>query len=266
MTGTRLPVPNSNHRVRGVRRWPANGVLVRPVTRAEVTAGFTLVEFIIALAILAITLSLAAPAFRTAIRDGRMTTQVNTFIGLLNMARSEAVRRGVPVTLCRSRTIFANLTGNNPRYRCDNTNANRWEEDKFLFVDTTGDGRYSQRNSNLVRAPNEDILLRVYPAQHPEDRTKSDALKRLKIRAVSPASVLMRRSFTYTPDGFARDRNGVAQAGYFVFCDDRGFGPATRAVVIGPTGRPRVVIKRDDDQLPAADREFVRYNITTCTP
>lgn len=56
--------------------------------------GTTLIELMVALAVLAIILSMAAPSFRNALIDNRITTWSNELVSGLNYARSEAVRRG----------------------------------------------------------------------------------------------------------------------------------------------------------------------------
>ena len=61
--------------------------------------GLTLVELMVTLAVLAILLSLAAPSFSSLLASTRMSSQTNEFMGALNLARSEAVRRVQPVSL-----------------------------------------------------------------------------------------------------------------------------------------------------------------------
>lgn len=55
--------------------------------------GLTLVELMIALAVLGIMLTIGVPAFTETVRQNRITAQTNTTVGLLNFARSEAVKR-----------------------------------------------------------------------------------------------------------------------------------------------------------------------------
>lgn len=65
-------------------------------------SGFTLIELLVALAVLAILTGLAAPSFIATVRDNRLVTQTNEFIGALHLARSEAVKRTDDVVVCKS--------------------------------------------------------------------------------------------------------------------------------------------------------------------
>jgi type IV fimbrial biogenesis protein FimT len=65
------------------------------------SSGFTLTELVIALAIAALLLTLAAPNMRSFILNNRITTETNTLMAHINLARSEATKRGCVVVLCR---------------------------------------------------------------------------------------------------------------------------------------------------------------------
>lgn len=62
--------------------------------------GFTLIELMITVAVLTVTLTLAAPAFTDLIRDNRLISNVYSVRATLNLARSEAIARRMPVVVC----------------------------------------------------------------------------------------------------------------------------------------------------------------------
>ena len=63
------------------------------------TAGFTLVELMITLAVVVIVLAIGVPSFIQISRNNNLTVQANELVTALNFARSEAVKRGVQVTI-----------------------------------------------------------------------------------------------------------------------------------------------------------------------
>ncbi len=68
----------------------------RPALKAR-ARGFTLVELLITVAVLAIGLSLAAPTFTQQIANYRVRSASESIVNGLNYARAEAVRRNSPV-------------------------------------------------------------------------------------------------------------------------------------------------------------------------
>ncbi|CAG1020655.1 hypothetical protein MTYM_00425 [Methylococcales bacterium] len=106
--------------------------------------GVTLIELMIALAVLSILLSIAVPSFRQSIISNRLTTVTNEFMAAINFARSEAIKLGQSVTLCKS------TDGSS----CSTVNTVYWEDGWIVFADANADGDLDVG----------ETLLRVWPA------------------------------------------------------------------------------------------------------
>lgn len=63
------------------------------------SAGFTLIELLIVIVIIGISFSLAIPGYQNMAARNRIAYQANDFLLAINLARSEAMRRGSPVTI-----------------------------------------------------------------------------------------------------------------------------------------------------------------------
>lgn len=66
------------------------------------TRGFTLVELMVTLMVLAILLGVAVPSFRDAALGSRLTAYANDLVASAQVARSEAIKRNQDITLCAS--------------------------------------------------------------------------------------------------------------------------------------------------------------------
>ena len=64
--------------------------------------GLTLWELLCTLAIAGVVAGLGVPSFRTVVLDARRTTDINAFVLAVQLARSEAAKRGEPAVLCPS--------------------------------------------------------------------------------------------------------------------------------------------------------------------
>ena len=84
--------------------------------RAPAAYGFTLIELLVTLAVAAILLGIAMPAFSSFVQNSRLSMEANTLVYDLNLARSEAVKLDTPVEVCAS----------NDGANCGGTWANGW--------------------------------------------------------------------------------------------------------------------------------------------
>lgn len=89
----------------------------------KTTHGFTLIEMVMAVAILAILMTIAAPSFRSLTMNNRIVTQTNEFVTDIAHARAEAVRRNTRVTICKS----------NDGATC--VNSANWQDGWIVFTD-----------------------------------------------------------------------------------------------------------------------------------
>ncbi|MEO8459861.1 MAG: GspH/FimT family pseudopilin [Dokdonella sp.] len=70
--------------------------------------GFTLVELVVAVSIVAILAALALPSFREMSVRMTITSNANDLVGALNLARTEAVKRGYPVNVVATSSNWKN--------------------------------------------------------------------------------------------------------------------------------------------------------------
>jgi type IV fimbrial biogenesis protein FimT len=95
-------------------------------------SGFTLVELLVGLGVLAIVATWAVPNFNHFMRDAARTSEVNQFIQTVYLARSEAIKRNGVVSVCPSHDgtacaaggpwhqgwiVFVNLDHDSPAHR-----------------------------------------------------------------------------------------------------------------------------------------------------
>jgi type IV fimbrial biogenesis protein FimT len=96
--------------------------------------GFTLIEMMVTVSVLAILVSLAAPSFREILVRNRAGAISNEFASSISKARVEAVNRNVCVSICRS-TLVPSTTTSQPR--CDS--GTNWTSGWIAFVNTACD-------------------------------------------------------------------------------------------------------------------------------
>ncbi|MBK8535774.1 MAG: GspH/FimT family pseudopilin [Candidatus Competibacteraceae bacterium] len=168
--------------------------------------GFTLIELIITVAIAAILLAIGVPSFQEMMRNNRVAAHTNDLLSSLNLARSEAIKRGVRVSLCKSSDGLSCATTGD------------WTQGWIVFVDTDNDATVDAGEN----------ILRVHGAL-----TGGDTLV---------GSTDVSNYISYSPDGVAWPIAGTAPlaAGTtmsFSLCS----ASHVNAVEISQTGRSRMV-------------------------
>ena len=95
--------------------------------------GFTLAELCVTLAVLAVLSSLAAASMSSTLSNNRTYAVQNEFVAYLAFARSEAMRRGIPVVVGASAATTGNAFGGG------------WT----VWVDDNGNGAYDEGETRL---------------------------------------------------------------------------------------------------------------------
>lgn len=167
----------------------------------KTSSGFTLLELIVTLAIGAITVSIGVPSFASFTQNNRISAQSNEFIASLNLTRSEAIKRSMPVKICRSADGAS----------CGDDTIN-WHDGWMIFTDN--DGTVNVRDGT-------DTLIRVHGPLNTPNTT-------LDWNGTTAASVVF-------------DANGATtDLGSFLLCDKRG-KESGRAIVVAINGRVRSI-------------------------
>jgi type IV fimbrial biogenesis protein FimT len=183
-------------------------------------SGFTLLELMIAIALLAVLLSFGIPNFRDFVRNARMAAAANDLLADMNFARSEAIKRRVPITLCKSDDAAT----------CDDSTTSEFRG-WIVFVDDADAAADAAADGDATVDAGEAILRTSGIAAEIDDATATGLFS------------------TFISSGFIRPDDDNLQR--VVFCDSRGNtvtsggDSAARAITITATGR--AVLTRDID-------------------
>lgn len=168
--------------------------------------GVTLVELLVALSVAAVLLAVGVPSFVELVARSRMTAATNDMLGAVMAARSEAIKRGVPTTLCRTSEYAA------AQPVCG---AGSGFEDGWIVFAESG-----VAGANGAFDADDELVLVGGPAPG-------------SITIRSSGATAIRLSFTMT--GLLANAVGAS----LWICDDRGADAAV-GILIARSGRPRV--------------------------
>jgi len=182
------------------------------IMNGQFNRGFTLIELLVTMAVAAILMAIAVPSYRSFMISSRIATESNDFLAALNLARSEAIKRSSPVTLCKSANAIS----------C--TTAGDWAQGWIVFEDCNRNGMV-----DLGTCPDRD------------NNGAADNEEIIRVHAAMPAGWSMNGGaafanyLTYFPiPGIA---GSGAPPGIFVLCPTAGSGVAGRDIQVLGSGR-----------------------------
>lgn len=174
--------------------------------------GLTLIELMITISIIAILMSLAVPSFQSMTASSNLTTATNDLVNTLAQARSNAIRRGGRVTVCKS------VNGT----QCATTG--NWEQGWIVFNDTTKSG--TDANVDTVAGITEAITFTA---------------------ASQPGGIVINGNLayiSYAADGQTKQMSGAFQGGTLRVCStNTSLSNAKRARNLILTGTGRIVVQ-----------------------
>jgi len=183
-------------------------------------SGFTLIELMVALAVVSILIAVGLPKLSIFFKGNRMVTNANGLLAGLHIARSEAIKRNGRVTICKS------TNAGDVAPTCA-TGTEGWHEGWFVFVEGRDSG-----NAIGQYTATDGAVLRVNTGAEGSGVT------------ITASDAGIDKYVTFTSRGVPKLSNGSGQSGVFRVCDDRGLtnaagGVVARGVVLNASGRVR---------------------------
>ena len=166
--------------------------------------GFTLIELMTVVAVLAVTLSIAVPGMQRTISSTRPRTEASRLLSALVLARSEAVGRNSLVSVCPS------AFGSDGIARCSNSYADGW----IVF---------SNRDKDRVVDKGSDEIIRVFSGLPSGYSLTNKA-----------GTIDAHELISYYPDGSSRKNRTL------MICPVSGHSTPSWSVVMNMVGRPRI--------------------------
>lgn len=109
-------------------------------------SGFTLMELLITIALVAIFAVIAVPSYRALTADNQIIGALNDFANTLGAARAEAVARGQTVIVCPSSNA---TTTKSPTCNSQSDDPQKWNTGWISFVDVNGNNQFDSTDTVL---------------------------------------------------------------------------------------------------------------------
>ena len=192
------------------------------------TKGFSLLEMMMVVAISSILMAIAILCVWNMIFNNRLTAYTNQFISSLNYARTEAIRRGITVSVCPSANGTA-CSGNND-----------WSPGWIVFVDNDASGavnggeavlQYIQNTEpNFTLELADDNFLQYNPMGS-LNLTESEINNHWFERLLGLLPI--NNAHASSPSTITKEENKAN----FVMCHDNESGKSGRTITIAPNGK-----------------------------
>ena len=167
--------------------------------------GFTIIELMIAVLVLALLATVGVPSFGNIITNNRIVAQANSLHADILYARSEAVKRDTKVVICWS--------GNPAATTPCGASGTGWGDGWIVFVDSDEDD--------------------TFDAGEPIVKAQDGLTAGVSLSLSGPTQIV------YEGDG----RLGTAGSPTFKFCSADNDNQYTREIDISPLGNPKVAKK-----------------------
>ena len=116
-------------------------------THRRPAEGFTIVEMMVVIAIVAIIMVFAIPSYKSVTTQSRMAGEINDLASDVALARSAAIKQGLTVTICPSANPSATPSTNSPA--CNNSTS--WTTGWIVFIDVANNQTFTTSGDTLLR-------------------------------------------------------------------------------------------------------------------
>lgn len=188
------------------------------ISKIRLEEGFSLMELLVTVAVLAITLSIALPSFSAVVGESKLRSQANEIQSALTFARTEAIRLNRSVVFCHS----------NNGINCTAPAASGWE-------------------GWLVSAAGAALATPAVPA------SRTGIIPPAPMRISSGVNLTAsNHAIRFTPQGLARGfANNIPLSDTIRVCiTQAAVNPNTREIQFSSGGRSRVVVSDNAGSCP----------------